>query len=141
MDETSRPLMTSTIITATSAIITSDSIMEEMNQRSVLRSPSMDTDSAIIGSIRASLEERLRDQSMLRCVLAKARDSMWEKDSPPFQEVIIMVKVHEHSKACVDIIRKDTMIEKGESTTIKVVQEKVLKVKYAISKELTQKSF
>ncbi|KAJ1115025.1 hypothetical protein NDU88_003253 [Pleurodeles waltl] len=57
-------------------------------------------------------EERLRDQFMLGCSIEKARESFWNKDNPSLSEVIVIAKMHEHSSACVEEIKRTNFTER-----------------------------
>ena len=54
-----------------------------------------------------TVEERIRDQFMLGCVLDKVRDELWQKDEPTLDEVVNVGKRIEHSIKCVKILKDD----------------------------------
>ncbi|KAJ1192178.1 hypothetical protein NDU88_001490 [Pleurodeles waltl] len=60
----------------------------------------------------ATVDERIRDQFMLRCLSDKVRQELWSKDDPPLHEVIVLAKRVEHTLACVE------ELEKGRSFAI-----------------------
>ncbi|KAJ1200309.1 hypothetical protein NDU88_004133 [Pleurodeles waltl] len=54
-----------------------------------------------------TLEERIRDQFMLKCSSDKIRQELWSKDDPPLQEVVTIAKGVEHTLACVGELNKN----------------------------------
>ncbi|KAJ1105850.1 hypothetical protein NDU88_003254 [Pleurodeles waltl] len=54
-----------------------------------------------------TLEERIRDQFMLKCSSDKIRQELWSKDDPTLHEVITIAKGAEHTLACVGELEKN----------------------------------
>ena len=75
----------------------------------------------------AKLDERIRDQFVLRCQNDKIREELWLKDEPPLEDVILVAKRIEHMMHCVDEISKNNA--KGElndkEDTVCVVKKKL----------------
>ena len=59
----------------------------------------------------AQLEERIRDQLVLRCYNDKVREELWLKDEPPLEDVILVEKRIEHMMQCVKELSKDMKSE------------------------------
>ncbi|KAJ1108132.1 hypothetical protein NDU88_005514 [Pleurodeles waltl] len=53
-----------------------------------------------------TLEERIRDQFMLKCSSDKVRQELWSKDDPSLQEVVTITKSIEHTLACVEELER-----------------------------------
>ncbi|KAJ1186206.1 hypothetical protein NDU88_002989 [Pleurodeles waltl] len=82
----------------------------------------------------STIEERIRDQFMLRCASDKIRQELWSKDDPTLHEVIILAKGVEHTLACVEELEKQRKVEvnkivmKGESAKGNVAQREKEKI-------------
>ncbi|KAJ1129632.1 hypothetical protein NDU88_007998 [Pleurodeles waltl] len=66
-----------------------------------------------------TIEERIRNQFMLRCASDKIRQELWSKDDPTLQEVIVLVKSVEHTMACVDELEKEKKVDVNKISTKK----------------------
>ncbi|KAJ1096990.1 hypothetical protein NDU88_002120 [Pleurodeles waltl] len=53
------------------------------------------------------LEERIRDQFMLKCSSDTIRQELWSMDDPSLQEVVTIAKSVEHTLACVGELEKN----------------------------------
>ncbi|KAJ1178271.1 hypothetical protein NDU88_003518 [Pleurodeles waltl] len=53
-----------------------------------------------------TMEERIRDQFMLKCSSDKVRQELWSKDDPSLQEVVTIAKSIEHTLACVEELER-----------------------------------
>ncbi|KAJ1188336.1 hypothetical protein NDU88_005097 [Pleurodeles waltl] len=54
----------------------------------------------------ALVQERIRDQFVLRCCSDKVREELWLKDEPPLDEVVSIAKRVEHMLKCVGELSK-----------------------------------
>ncbi|KAJ1153148.1 hypothetical protein NDU88_005910 [Pleurodeles waltl] len=70
------------------------------------------------------VDERFRDQFVLKCSSDKIREELWLKDEPPLEEVIIVAKRVEHMLKCVkELSGNRVVIEecmKGEEVVCEV---------------------
>ena len=55
------------------------------------------------------IDERIRDQFVLRCFNEKVREELWLKDEPPLDDVILVAKRVEHMMRCVSELSKSNI--------------------------------
>ncbi|KAJ1206102.1 hypothetical protein NDU88_001511 [Pleurodeles waltl] len=66
------------------------------------------------------VDERIRDQFVLKCCSDKIREELWLKDEPPLEEVIIVAKRVEHMLKCVKELSGNKVVS-GERTKVEEV--------------------
>ncbi|KAJ1179503.1 hypothetical protein NDU88_004737 [Pleurodeles waltl] len=83
----------------------------------------------------STIEERIRDQFMLKCSSDKIRQELWSKDDPTLQEVIVLAKSVEHTMACVDELEKEKKVEKTDVSKITTKREPNATKNYSLEYE------
>ncbi|KAJ1173146.1 hypothetical protein NDU88_004987 [Pleurodeles waltl] len=82
----------------------------------------------------ALVEERIRDQFVLRCCSDKVREELWLKDEPPLDEVVSIAKRVEHMLKCVGELSKahkeDKVSVKAQEVECQVIQKDEKEKKY-----------
>ncbi|KAJ1093720.1 hypothetical protein NDU88_006812 [Pleurodeles waltl] len=82
----------------------------------------------------ALVEERIRDQFVLRCCSDKVREELWLKDEPPLDEVVSIAKRVEHMLKCVGELSKahkeDKVSVKAQEAECQVIQKDEKEKKY-----------
>ncbi|KAJ1208139.1 hypothetical protein NDU88_003528 [Pleurodeles waltl] len=66
------------------------------------------------------VDERIRDQFVLKCCSDKIREELWLKDEPPLEEVVIVAKRVEHMLKCVKELSGNKVVS-GECTKVEEV--------------------
>ncbi|KAJ1098430.1 hypothetical protein NDU88_003541 [Pleurodeles waltl] len=80
------------------------------------------------------VDERIRDQFLLKCCSDKIREELWLKDEPPLEEVVIVAKRVEHMLKCVKELSGNKVVSR-ECTKVEEVVCEVKVKEYGAEKK------